>query len=330
MNTDRPCPLRPPLLAALLLLAAAGHAGDAPPAQNSKAAETAEVVRRLDAARIEALVRGDFATLQAIIDSDCTYTHGSGFVENGLEYRWRLERGDLRYLAMRYEFPALVRVQGPDTAVVSGRLQLTGQGRSGPPNERIMSVTAVYVRRDERWRLISYQSTPAAAAPPCEILSQRIAIENVCAWPKLALLADGTIAAAVYDQPSHGQKPGDVACWASTDGGITWEFRGRATRHEGNSAWFNHSLGVADNGDLLVVTSGWGYLSDAGGKADTPFVPIVSRSADGGRTWKIIARLPKAKESGKAFIPFGNIERGDDGRLRVAAYAFGRGLPPAP
>lgn len=172
-------------------------------------------------------------------------------------------------------------------------------------------------------------SGPRPDVPRFTIEGQRLAVPEVCAWPKLTRLSDGTIIAAIYNQPSHGQLPGDVACWASTDGGLTWEHRGNATKHQGNSAWFNHALGVAGNGDLLVATSGW-IFQEAGGKGsrNVPLVPIVTRSSDGGRTWRTAARFPQSPEAGKQFVPFGNIDRGADGHLRVAVYAYARGLPP--
>ncbi|MSU73418.1 MAG: DUF4440 domain-containing protein [Opitutus sp.] len=285
-------------------------------------------VRRTDEERMRALVTGDVALLRSIIHPECVYTHGSGRVQSGEDYLALLSRGELRYLAMRYEFPPEVRLIESGSAIVQGRVQLTGQGLTGAANVRLMTATAVYAKQGPQWRLMSYQSTPAPAAPAVSILSQRLAVENVCAWPKLTLLKDGTLIAALYNQPSHGLLPGDVACWASNDGGVTWQRRGNATNHEGNSAWFNHALGVAGNGDLLVATSGWNYAAASGAKTDTPLVPVVTRSADGGKTWKQIGRFPEAPESGKSLIPFGNIERGDEGVLRVAAYAFGRGLPP--
>jgi hypothetical protein len=32
-----------------------------------------------------------------------------------------------------------------------------------------------------------------------------VAIDNVCAWPNLTLLKDGTIIATIFNQPSHGR-----------------------------------------------------------------------------------------------------------------------------
>ena len=37
-----------------------------------------------------------------------------------------------------------------------------------------------------------------------------IAIENVCAWPNVTLMPDGTIIAIVHNQPSHGGMEGEI------------------------------------------------------------------------------------------------------------------------
>ncbi len=288
--------------------------------------DTIQAVRTADAARQAALVAGDIGALREWIDPDCVYTHGSGRTQSGEDFLALLAGGELRYEAMRYEFPPLVRLVGPETALVSGRVRLTARSRDGAPNERIMAATAAYRHDGNRWRLVSYQSTPAPAAPTVSVVSHRVAVEDVCAWPKLTLLADGTVVAALYDQPSHGLLPGDVASWASRDGGETWERRGNATRHEGNSAWFNHALGQDRHGGLVVASSGWSYHAD-GGKTDVPLPTRVSGSSDGGRTWRELGRFPASPKAGEALIPFGNIELAADGSLRVAAFSYARNKP---
>ena len=45
-----------------------------------------------------------------------------------------------------------------------------------------------------------------------------IAIANVCAWPNLTVLNDGTIIASIFNKPSHGRGEGDVECWAIQNG----------------------------------------------------------------------------------------------------------------
>lgn len=50
-------------------------------------------------------------------------------------------------------------------------------------------------------------------------MDRYIAIDNVCAWPNLTLMRDGSIVAAVFNQPCHGFWEGDVECWGSEDPG---------------------------------------------------------------------------------------------------------------
>jgi len=92
------------------------------------------------------------------------------------------------------------------------------------------------------------------------------------------------------------------------------------------------AAGVAANGDLIVISSGWS--DPAGETRGTIMPPLVSRSADGGRTWTIDAgAFPEPwPETGKRptspegrLVPFGDILPGQDGTLRVAMYTSGPG-----
>ncbi len=49
-----------------------------------------------------------------------------------------------------------------------------------------------------------------------------IAIDNVCAWPALTVLPDGSINATIFGKPSHGQMEGAVEVWNSPDGLSAW------------------------------------------------------------------------------------------------------------
>ncbi len=146
-----------------------------------------------------------------------------------------------------------------------------------------------------------------------------VAVKNVCAWPNLTMLRDGTIVATIHNQPSHLKLPSDVECWASVDGGISWAKRGTpAPRDTPRTARGNVAAGLANNGDLIVIASGW---SDPTAKSDRGSVlrPIVSRSTDGGRSWSI-----DTKAFSQITVPFGDILAGGDGKLRVGVY---RGEP---
>ncbi len=116
-----------------------------------------------------------------------------------------------------------------------------------------------------------------------------IAVYNVCAWPNLTELPDGAIVATIHNQPSHLNQPSDVDCWASEDGGQTWEKRGTpAPRENPKFARGNVAAGLAGNGDLIVISSGWSDPAAEKGRG-TILPPLVSRSTDGGRTWDIDA-----------------------------------------
>jgi hypothetical protein len=150
-----------------------------------------------------------------------------------------------------------------------------------------------------------------------------VAIQGVCAWPNLQQLGDGTLVATIWNQPCHGKWEGDLVCWASTDGGECWQYRGTAAAHEPGTNRMNCAVGFAGNGDLLVLCSGWDKRlppgEDAGHEDASPLSPWICRSADGGRSWTVSDRFPR-RPGGHAYIPFGDILPGADGALHAFAY----------
>ena len=154
--------------------------------------------------------------------------------------------------------------------------------------------------------------------------TRHVAITNVCAWPNLTLLPDGTIAAVLFNQPSHGQQEGDIECWASTDG-INWERRSRITRHQPDTVRMNHAAGVAHNGDFIVLCSGWTNEKQPERPKQLAFRDDILdvwtlRSSDGGRTWKKQTGFPAAEPGWTEYIPFGDIWMGKDGVLHTSCY----------
>ncbi len=80
---------------------------------------------------------------------------------------------------------------------------------------------------------------------------------KVCAWPNLTLMPDGSVVATIFNRPYHGLGVGDVECWSSRDGRL-WEKRGSPAVHEGQSNRMNVAAGLAHDGSLVVLASGWG------------------------------------------------------------------------
>lgn len=147
-------------------------------------------------------------------------------------------------------------------------------------------------------------------------MERYIAIDNVCAWPNLTRMPDGRIVAVIFNQPCHGRWEGDVECWES-EGGRFWRRCGVAAPHEPDTNRMNVGAGLARNGDLIVISSGWGGESFRG-----YCLPCwVCRSEDGGRTWEQTEGFPPP-EGHKHIIPFGKIVHLPDGALAAAGYAM--------
>jgi hypothetical protein len=169
----------------------------------------------------------------------------------------------------------------------------------------------------------------SASAGPSTLpgVTSRTGIQGVCAWPNLLLLNDGSLVVLVFNQPCHGFWEGDLDCWASEDEGRTWRFRGRAAGHEPTTNRMNRSAGIANNGDVVVLCSGWADRSPKGqlsGPKRRMLRAWASRSLDGGRNWSISKEFPTPPETpaGKnnEFIPFGSIRAANDGSLCSSVY----------
>lgn len=155
---------------------------------------------------------------------------------------------------------------------------------------------------------------------------QYIAVDNVCAWPNLTMMPDGTIIATIFNQPCHGLWAGDVECWASEDGGQLWRLRGTPAPHDPGTNRMNVAAGLSANGELIVIASGWPDRPRKGeGPANfnedaRPLLPWVCRSTDGGRTWTHAETLPPPADKSACIVPFGDIVQLQDRTLGVCIY----------
>lgn len=152
---------------------------------------------------------------------------------------------------------------------------------------------------------------------PAEPLERYVAVDDVCAWPNLTLLKDGTLTATIFNQPHHGLGEGDVESWVSTDGGRIWELGGVVAPHEDGSNRMNVAAGAAHDGSVVVLASGWG----GAGFRERILPSLVCRSSDGGRTWEQSpgVTLPDGVQN---LIPFGDIVQAPGNVLVAPGYSW--------
>ena len=152
-----------------------------------------------------------------------------------------------------------------------------------------------------------------------------VAIDNVCAWPNLTTMPDGTFVATIFNQPCHGLWEGDIECWGSSDGGQSWQLLGVPAPHEPGTNRMNVAAGLVHDGALIVIASGWAPKAPQGQKppADprTVLNPWICRSTDGGRSWER-GEAVAMPEDIPPLIPFGDIVCSLDGTLGVSFYSW--------
>jgi len=113
-------------------------------------------IRQRETRRFEALVRGDFGTLDEIFSDDLTYTHASGVYESKAQIMANLKSGQVKYESLTPE-DVLVRVYGT-TGVVTGVARVKVQVK-GEHLSLQLRFTNVYVKKGDRWQMVAWQAT---------------------------------------------------------------------------------------------------------------------------------------------------------------------------
>jgi len=123
------------------------------------AADVEREVREADAGRVTALLENDFAALEALLGDDLTYVHSNGHLDTKSSYIEGLRSGASRYLSMDMA-DVNVRALG-DIAVINAKFdaRVLARGTEVNPKPRVL---IVYAKRDGRWQMVAWQSTPIA------------------------------------------------------------------------------------------------------------------------------------------------------------------------
>lgn len=123
--------------------------------KTGKLAAEADVLRA-DDGRFEAMVRGDWAALDAALADDLTYVHSTARLESKAEHVANLRAGKPRYRGIAPR-ERRVRLHG-EVGLVNGVSDIHVE-REGKEQRFTVRYLAVYAMAGERWRLIAWQST---------------------------------------------------------------------------------------------------------------------------------------------------------------------------
>ncbi|MEK7688367.1 MAG: nuclear transport factor 2 family protein [Pseudomonadota bacterium] len=110
----------------------------------------------LDAKRMKAMAAKDVATLEAVLADDLIYTHSSARLDTKRSLIDAMVKGTTVYTGVE---PSDVKAQDlGDTVVLTGIAHIEVV-LNGTPNAFGVRFTDVYTRRDDRWQMVTWQST---------------------------------------------------------------------------------------------------------------------------------------------------------------------------
>lgn len=107
--------------------------------------------------RWQAMIQLDLPTLEAILHPDLIYTHSNGQVDTKASLLEKLQSEKIRYLTVS-PFQREVRAF-TDFGIITGTTQMQVQAGEQIITLRVV-FTDVYIKADDRWQTIAWQSTP--------------------------------------------------------------------------------------------------------------------------------------------------------------------------
>jgi ketosteroid isomerase-like protein len=144
---------------ALLVAATMTNAQPTAPQSLRSAGDTpaaADAVKAAELARFTAQTTNDFTALDALLGADMVYTHSSAAVDDKASFIESMRSGAVKYESIEPR-DLKIRVYGT-TAVITGagRFRVNARGQA---LDNQLRYTDVWVLRDGRWQMVSWQST---------------------------------------------------------------------------------------------------------------------------------------------------------------------------
>jgi len=125
-------------------------------AQAGSPSAAVDAVTAAELARFKAQTSGDRQALDALLGDDLIYTHSNAQVDSKATYVGSMRSGALTYKTIEPR-DMKVRVFG-NTAIITAAAHITAVS-NGQPVDNQLRYTDVWVLRDGRWQMVSWQST---------------------------------------------------------------------------------------------------------------------------------------------------------------------------
>jgi ketosteroid isomerase-like protein len=125
----------------------------------AESSATEAEILKIDASRVDALLKNDLGALERLFADRMIYIHANGRIDTKQGYLGMLRGGNLIYVGLRYDPAPRVVVAG-DTALVTGKATIDVKNKAGQVTQRVLTTTTVYVRAGASWQVVSYQGTP--------------------------------------------------------------------------------------------------------------------------------------------------------------------------
>jgi ketosteroid isomerase-like protein len=143
------------VLATVMLTAAALMLASAPAYGQRQSRATEHAVMEAEKAYVDALVKGDHAALNRLLDDQYVFTNTEGETLDRGAHLGRFKGGTYRFATKADIDDVKIRISG-NTAYVTGRLNFFGADT--PPPDGHSRYTHVWIKKMGRWRLISNHS----------------------------------------------------------------------------------------------------------------------------------------------------------------------------
>ena len=117
-------------------------------------------IRAAEQQRCAAMLAGDLAALDAVLDPALQFHHATGAVDDKPGYLTKLAAGRIQYTGIDWTEDRVTAL-GPDVAMLTGRMA-TAVRVEGDAKRLDNRVLTVWAREGGVWRMLAFQSTPIA------------------------------------------------------------------------------------------------------------------------------------------------------------------------